>query len=182
MVGLWLNLDHNLGSARRMGPGYMPMLVFWTLLGLAGLVLLAAFFSGPDPLQKWTTQESVNLALAIAVGTAVWWVAPNFGTFFSSTYNGVGLGMLAGFLVLCWSLGWRLIGCICAAMCVFALLLEQGGLMLALIGTILVASLAEPEHRDRPLGVMGITIFLLALCWWVFIKQLDIRVSVWPQF
>jgi hypothetical protein len=27
-----------------------------------------------------------------------------------------------------------------------------------------------------------VTIFLLALCWWVFIYELDIRVSVWPQF
>jgi hypothetical protein len=175
-------MDHNLGTARRMGPGYMPMLVFWILLGLAGLVLVAALFNGPDPLQKWTTEESLILALGIVVGTAVWWVSPNFGTFFSSTYNGIGLGMLAGFLVLCWALGWRLIGYICAAMCVFALLLEQAGLMLALIGTIWVSCLAEPEHRDRPLGVMGITIFLLALCWWVFIKQLDIRVAVWPQF
>jgi hypothetical protein len=182
VVGLWLNLDHNLGTARRMGPGYMPALVFWIQLGLGGLVLLAAFFNGPDPLEKWTGLESLTLALAIVGGTVVWLLAPNFGSFFGNTYNAIGLGMLAGFLVMCWAAGWRLLGYICAAMCVFALLLEQGGLMLALIGTIWVSCLAEPEHRDRPLGVAGITIFLLALCWWVFIKQLDIRVAVWPQF
>jgi hypothetical protein len=67
-------------------------------------------------------------------------------------------------------------------MCIFGLLLEKGGLMLALVGTIFVAAAAEPEHRSRPLGVLGMTVFLLALCWWIFIKQLDIRVSVWPQF
>jgi hypothetical protein len=182
VVGLWLNLDHNLGSARRMGPGYMPMLVFWIELGLGLIVLLAAFFNGPDPLQKWTGLESLTLALAIVIGTLVWLAAPYLGSFFSSTYNAIGLGMLVGFLVLCWAPGWRLIGYICAAMCVFSLLLEQAGLMLALIGTIGVSCLAEHEHRDRPLGVLGMSIFLLALCWWVFIKQLDIRVAVWPQF
>lgn len=182
VVGLWLNLDHNLGTARRMGPGYMPALVFWIQLGLGGLILLAAFFNGPDPLEKWTGLESLTLALAIVLGTVVWLLAPYLGSFFGNTYNAIGLGMLAGFLVMCWAPGWRLLGYINAAMCVFSLLLEQGGLMLALIGTIWVSCLAEPEHRDRPLGVAGITIFLLALCWWVFIKQLDIRVAVWPQF
>ena len=54
-------------------------------------------------------------------------------------------------------------------------------LMVALVATIFIAAVAEPEHRRRPVGVLGLTIFLLALCWWVFIKQLDIRVAVWPQ-
>ncbi|WP_149540483.1 tripartite tricarboxylate transporter TctB family protein [Siccirubricoccus phaeus] len=182
VIGLWLNQDHALGSARRMGPGYMPMLVFWLQFGLGSLVLATALFNGPDPLQKWTGTEITTLIAGIVVGTLVWKLAPALGTFFESTYNAVGLGMLAGFLVVCIAKGWSLIGFICAAMCVFSLLLEQGGLMLALIGTILVACAAEPEHRQRPLGVLGMGIFLLALCWWVFIKQLDIRVAVWPQF
>ncbi|MCA3364441.1 MAG: hypothetical protein INF79_02360, partial [Roseomonas sp.] len=38
-IGLWLNQDHNLGTARRMGPGYMPMLVFWLQIILGGMVL-----------------------------------------------------------------------------------------------------------------------------------------------
>lgn len=181
-VGLYLNQDHSLGSARRMGPGYMPMLVFWIQLGLGGLVLIAALFNGPDPLEKWTGMESTSLAISLLAGVVAWKAAPLLGPFFANTYNAVGVGMTVGFLVMCFAEGWRLIGFICAAMCVFALLLEQGGLMLALVGTIVVSALAEPEHRSRPLGVLGMTIFLLALCWWIFIKQLDIRVAVWPQF
>jgi hypothetical protein len=180
VAGLWLNQDHALGSARRMGPGYMPMLVFWLQIGLAAMVLLLAFFNGPDPLQRWTGIESATFALGIAVGVVVWKLSPLLGPYFSQTYNGVGLGMLAGFLVVTWAQGWRLIGYICAAMCIFALLLEKGGLMLAIIGTVGASALAEPGHREKPLGVLGITVFLLALCWWVFIRQLDIRVQVFP--
>ena len=180
VVGLWLNQDHALGSARRMGPGYMPMLVFWLEIFLAGMVLVLAFFNGPDPLVKWTGADIASVALGVAIGTVVWKLSPMLGTYFSQTYNGVGVGMLAGFLVITWATRWRLIGYICAAMCIFALLLEKGGLMLALIGTILAGVLAEPDHRKEPIGVLGITVFLLALCWWVFIKQLDIRVQVFP--
>ena len=68
-------------------------------------------------------------------------------------------------------------------MCAFCLLLDSGGLMLAIVATIFIAAAAEPEHRGgRAVAVLGLTVFLLALCWWVFIKQLDIRVNVWPQF
>ncbi len=179
-VGLWLNGDHSLGSARRMGPGYMPMLVFWFQVVLGGIVLVMAFFNGPDPLEKWTGLDASMLVIAVIVGTLVGFAAPYLSSFFDNSYGSLGLGMLAGFLVVSYARGWRLLGFICAAMCAFCLLLEKGGLMLALAATIGIASMAEPEHRARPLGVLGITVFLLALCWWIFIKQLDIRVAVWP--
>ncbi|TCZ58644.1 hypothetical protein EXY23_16755 [Roseicella aquatilis] len=182
VVALWLNQEHSLGSARRMGPGYMPMLVFWVLMVLGIIVLGMAFFSGPDPLQKWTGIDSASLAAAIVAGYGAFLLAPRVSSYFETSYGSLGMGMLVGFLVICWSERWRLIGYICAGLCIFCLLLEKGGLMLALLATIIVACLAEPEHRQRPLGVVGVSIFLLALCWWVFIKQLDIRVAVWPQF
>src|SRR3712207_7592209 len=128
--------QHALGSARRMGPGYMPMLVFWVLMGLAALVLVLALFNGPDPLQRWTGLESSTLAIAVVAGLAVWWISPALGPFFTQTYNGVGLGALVGFLVICFALGWQRLGFVLAAMCAFALLLEKAGLMLAIVGTI----------------------------------------------
>lgn len=179
-IGLWLNQDHALGTARRMGPGYMPMLVFWVQLGLGSIVLGLAFFNGPDPMEKWTGLDASMLVLALIVGSLVMVVAPLLNSVFIGNYYALGLGMFAGFMVLCYAAGWRMLGFICAAMCIFSLLLEKGGLMLALAATIGVCALAEPEHRARPLGVLGLTIFLLALCWWIFIKQLDIRVAVWP--
>jgi hypothetical protein len=179
-AGLYLNQDHALGTARRMGPGYMPMLVFWLQVGLGAMVLLNGFIGGPDPLQRWTGLESGTFVAAIALGTLVYWLSPMLGPYFVQTYAGVGLGTLVGFLVLCFAAGWRMLAYVLAAMCLFALLLEQLGLMLAIVGTVAVAALADPDHRARPLGVLGVLVFLLGLCWWIFIRQLDIRVAVWP--
>ena len=183
VVGAYLNMDHALGSARRMGPGYMPLLVFVLQGGIGALVLLIGLFNGPDPMEKWSKIESTSLAAAVIGGIIAWQLSSRlFGEFFTSGYNGMGFGMLVGFLIMCWAQGWRLMGFVCASLCVFALLLEKGGLVAATIGTVVMASFADVEHHKKPLGVAGMTVFLVALCWWIFIKQLDIRVAVWPQF
>lgn len=181
-AGYYLNLDHNLGTARRMGPGYMPWLVFLIQLGIGAIVVVLGFFNGPDPMERWTGVDIVSILLAVGVGLAVWRFSPLLSPFFASTYNAVGVGLLAGFLVLSYAVGWRLIGFICASMCAFGLLLEKGGLLVTLVATILISVLAEPDHLRKPIGVLGLTVFLLGLCWWIFIRQLDIRVAVWPQF
>jgi len=127
VAGLWLNLDHTLGTARRMGPGYMPMLTFWILFGIGAAVVLMSLFSGPDPLERWA---------------------------------------------------WRELLLVLAALTVFGIILEWAGLFLTLAVTIGISALADKTHK--PLGVLGLIIFLMALCWFVFIRELDIRVNLWP--
>ncbi|MBC7800727.1 MAG: tripartite tricarboxylate transporter TctB family protein [Gemmatimonadaceae bacterium] len=127
-IGLWLNQAHGLGTARRMGPGYLPMLVFWVQIALGALVLGIGLFNGPDGLEEWPWREQMVIL---------------------------------------------------AAICVFGLLLERGGLMLSIAATVVIASFADREQR--PLGVLGTVAFLMVLCWWVFIQQLQIRVPMWPQ-
>jgi hypothetical protein len=56
-IGLYLNRDYPEGSASQMGPGYMPMLVFWLLGGLGAVVLVVGLKSGPDALEKWAWRE-----------------------------------------------------------------------------------------------------------------------------
>jgi hypothetical protein len=129
IAGLWLNQDHTLGTARRMGPGYMPMLTFWLLLGLGAVIFLAGLFNGPDKLERWAMRELL--------------------------------------LVL-------------AALCVFGLILEKAGLFLTLIITIYISTLADNTHRWK--GVLGLIGFLLVLCYLVFIRELDIRIEIWPTF
>lgn len=180
LVGLYLNQEHNLGTARRMGPGYMPMAVFWILAALGASTILIGLANGPDPMEKWTGLDIGSLALAVVVGYLVYLFSPAVLPFFGQTYNAAGVGMLAGFLALCVSNGWRLLGFICASVAAFGLLLDKGGFFAAVTAIIVISAFAERDHR--PLGVLGLVAFLLVLCWWVFIHELDIRVNLWPQF
>lgn len=180
LVGLYLNQDHSLGSARRMGPGYMPMMVFWIQAGLGALTVLIGLTNGPDPMDRWSRLDIGAFALAVAVGFLVYRFSPAVAPFFGQTYNAVGMGILAGFLALCVSNGWRLVGYVCAAVAAFGLLLDKGGFFVAVAAVVLISVLADRDHR--PLGVAGLLGFLLVLCYWVFIHELDIRVNLWPQF
>jgi hypothetical protein len=40
MLGLWISRDYPIGTALRMGTGYVPRLLCWLLLGLGAIVLV----------------------------------------------------------------------------------------------------------------------------------------------
>ncbi|MCX8134547.1 MAG: hypothetical protein N3D18_11370 [Roseococcus sp.] len=178
VVGLYLNQDHSLGTARRMGPGYMPMMTFYLLGGLGVWTLLIGLFSGPDPLEKWTGLDVGTLIAGMAAGAATYFLAPSVWGFFGQTYNAVGVGILVGMLVFAVSPGWRPLAIVCAAVAVFGLTLEKGGFFLALTTLMLLSCVADRTHTLR--GVAGLLAFMLALSWYVFIHELDIRVNLWP--
>jgi hypothetical protein len=180
-IGLWLNQDHNLGTPRRMGPGYMPMLVFWLLIGLGSIVLASGLFNGPDPLAKWTPAEIGYLIAGGVVGVAVGMVAARIPGFPSAGWNSLGIGLFVGCLVAAVPPGWRALFLPSAAFALFGLVLEPLGFVVAITLTIICAALADREHLERPLGVVGLIAFLCALCWAIFIWYLDIRVPLWPQ-
>jgi hypothetical protein len=250
-IGMWLNTDHSMGTARRMGPGYMPWMVFALQALLGALVIFVSFgkreanagmasappegvdvarimavliaaagvwvfllgeigptwkwdnatmftlFGGamvagaialwvrsPEnegTLQRWTTGEVASFVGGLAAGAAVFYMIRGTPGFIGTGYNAIGISMLVGFLVLSIPPGWRFLGLICACMCVFGLALERLGFYLALVGTIFLASIADKDHIRKPLGLLGLTAFLLVLCWFVFIRELDIRVNLWPN-
>ena len=181
VVGLWLNQDHNLGTARRMGPGYMPMLVFWLQIILGGMVLFFGLFNGPDPLAKWTPGEIGFLIAGAVAGVAAGMIAARIPGFPSSGWNALGIGMFVGCLVASVPPGWRALFLPSAAFTRFGLTLEPLGFLVAIIVTVICSAFADKEHLERPLGVAGLIAFLCALCWAIFIRYLDIRVPLWPQ-
>lgn len=188
LVGLYINggffgiglEQHALGTARRMGPGYMPALTFWILLGLGLLVLGFATANGPDPLEKWTSLDYVTPVLGGVTFLAVNAIASGIEGWPSSGWTALGLATFAGSLVTSISPGWRKLFLIIASMALFGLLLESGGLMLSIVATVGLAVMADETQRLK--GAIALILFLCVLCWVIFIYYLDIRVSVWPQF
>lgn len=187
LVGLLINgglfglgwEQHALGSARRMGPGYMPMLSFWILLGLGSAVLLIGLFNGPDPLAKWTTNEIVLLILGAIGGTAAGIAASHLPGWPGAGWNPLGIGLFVGCMIPSIIESWRPLFLISAAFTLFGLVLETLGFMIAITISVVLSSFADRTHR--PIGVAGLVAFLCALCWFVFIWYLDIRVPVWPE-
>jgi len=47
LLGLWVSRDYPIGSALRMGTGYVPRLLCWLLLALGCLVLIGGLRGGP---------------------------------------------------------------------------------------------------------------------------------------
>lgn len=64
---LWLNQDHPIGTANRMGSGYMPMLTFG-ILGVLGVAVLIGGFLGPPaaiPRFAWRDASLILAALLV---------------------------------------------------------------------------------------------------------------------
>lgn len=184
LFGLYLNgglfgiglEQHNLGTARRMGPGYMPMLVLWLLMGLGALVLFTGLNSGPDPLEGWSRFNLLILFGGVVAGLVTWRVLLAMGI--TTSYREVGFACLFGLLILSIAPAWRPMGTPLASYAIFGLSLEPLGLMVSIVGLSVISAFADREHTVK--SVIGMSVALCVLCWFVFIRQLDIRVSLWP--
>lgn len=66
-VGLYLNIDNPLGKASRMGPGYMPMIVFLCLGGLGLGVIAVALRGEPEKLERIAWREVGLIVVALVL-------------------------------------------------------------------------------------------------------------------
>ena len=74
VFGLWASRNYPVGTAFRMGTGYMPRLLCWLLLGLGVIVLVQGLRQQAVPLrsspQAWRAVLSVTAAL-VAFGLSI---------------------------------------------------------------------------------------------------------------
>jgi hypothetical protein len=70
--GLWVSQNYPVGTASRMGTGYMPRLLLWVLLGLGGWILVSGLLKGdriPHPVVSvgtaWRPVVFVTLSLVV---------------------------------------------------------------------------------------------------------------------
>ena len=174
VIGYELNGEHPLGTVRRMGPGYMPMLTFW-ILGVIGLaVFVGGLFSGPDIIDAETRREVAMSLIAIgAFGIAV---------VLEAKLGKAGwiphVLLMGAMAIVCLALKSSMLP-IMLSMYFFWAALERWGFVVAIIGSVAIAGLAE--RPVRVVRMAGTALGLLALCWAIFIWYLDIRVPLLPQ-
>lgn len=133
LLALYLGRDFRIGTATRMGTGYVPRLVAWTLLGLGALTLLQGLLPTKN---------------AETIGDEP---AP-----------------------------WRPLIAVTASVLAFGFLLERTGLVIAIIATVGIGSLAVPGQS--PLKVVVAAVILAAASVAIFPYALSLTMPVWPVF
>jgi len=64
-AGLWIASDYPRGTALRMGPGYMPVLLCWGLVILGGIIAIRGLLTAGVSLTAWHLRPLVLLLAAI---------------------------------------------------------------------------------------------------------------------
>lgn len=65
LAGLWFGRDEPRGTALRMGPGYMPLLLSWGLVGLGGVIALRGAIAAGAALTAWHLRPVVLILVAV---------------------------------------------------------------------------------------------------------------------
>jgi hypothetical protein len=173
LIGWWLNQEHPLGNARRMGPGYMPMLAFWIQGALGVAVLVFAMISGPRPVGRDAWTEIILATISGSVLFVLWLALGRPATI---PFVAVAVWLGGSIAIGLWFRSNMMP--ILAAMAFFWFSLERVGFAAALFGTVMISALAErPPRVER---MLSIALLLILLCYAIFIAFLDIRVPLFP--
>jgi hypothetical protein len=67
VLGIWLSRPLQVGTAVRMGPGYLPILVSLVLLGLGCATLALATLKRGSPAGAWSLRPLISVVAALVV-------------------------------------------------------------------------------------------------------------------
>ena len=128
VAALIFGADLPMGTARRMGPGYMPYGLAWLLVLVGGLVASRAAFAAGAAVERMRLRPFI--------------------------------GVLGGGVA-------------------FALLIDRAGILVAAMGAILGAALADRTSRWHE--VASLAMLAMAFCAIVFVKLLRLNIPLWVR-
>lgn len=64
-LGLWLGSTYPVGSALRMGPGYLPMLLCWLLVGLGALIAIRGALKGGERIAHFNFRSLILILAGV---------------------------------------------------------------------------------------------------------------------
>jgi putative tricarboxylic transport membrane protein len=65
IAGLWIGHDYPMGSALRMGPGYLPRLLCWGLVLLGIVIAVRGAMVAGEPIGRWHWRPLVIVSIAV---------------------------------------------------------------------------------------------------------------------
>ena len=158
LFGLWLSRDYPIGTAVRMGTGYVPRLLCWVLLGLGVVVLVQGLRAALASEASGQRGDSIVRAHSASED------ARERADVVSSDHP--------------W--GWRPVVFVTASLVIFGLSIERLGLVLSIV--LLVGVGAVAARGLRLVETLAAALVLIALSWGIFILGLGLTIPVWPEW
>jgi hypothetical protein len=125
-LGLWLSRNYPVGTALRMGTGYMPRLLCWILMGLGAIVLVQGLREGDGDAPKVSASTTGVLAqlwpvLVVAVSLVAFGLSIERLGLVVSILLLIGIGSLAARGLKAWEALAAALGLIVIAWAIFIL-------------------------------------------------------------
>jgi hypothetical protein len=175
LLGLWLSRDYPIGSALRMGTGYVPRLLCWILFGLGAIILvqglraaLASEASGQRGHSIVRAHSASEDARERAGDTR-----PEPGSSARAVQGArpPSSGQVSA---------WRPVVFVAASLVIFGLSIERLGLVVSIL--LLVGVAAVAARGLRLLETLAAALVLIVLSWSIFILGLGLTIPVWPEW
>jgi hypothetical protein len=170
LFGLWLSRDYPIGTALRMGTGYVPRLLCWILLGLGTVVLVQGLRAALASEASGQRGHSIVRAHSASEDAR----ERSDDTRPARDVQGTRL-VSSG---QAW--GWRPVVFVTASLVIFGLSIERLGLVLSIL--LLVGVGAVAARGLRLLETVAAALVLIALSWGIFILGLGLTIPVWPEW
>ena len=175
LFGLWLSRDYPIGTALRMGTGYVPRLLCWILLGLGVVVLVQGLRAAL--VSEASGQRGHSIVRAHSASEDARKRAddtrPEPG---SSARAAQGARLVSSGQAS----GWRPVVFVTASLVIFGLSIERLGLVLSIL--LLVGVGAVAARGLRLLETAAAALVLIVLSWSIFILGLGLTIPVWPEW
>jgi hypothetical protein len=65
IAGLWIGRDYPIGSALRMGPGYVPRLLCWALIALGAIIAIKGAMVVGEKIERWHWRPLIVVSIAV---------------------------------------------------------------------------------------------------------------------
>jgi len=119
-LGLWLSRHYPVGTALRMGTGYVPRLLCWILLGLGGAILVQGLLEKDSPSEPGAWARLVPIVVVTTSLVAFALAIEQFGLVLSILLL-VGIGALAARGIKVWEVLAAALGLIVLSWAIFIL-------------------------------------------------------------